>query len=273
MNFRKVSKIIITSLLIIIPKSLAFNSPIPNKKMFINEAKRVKYSEDLYDTYEEPTVKFKYLYKPKTERQKDYVKMIQNDKLKLVIGNGPAGTGKTLFPTQEAAKLLKLNDTKIIVTRPLISADEELGFLPGNINKKMDPWTVPIFDVLREYFTQSEIQGFIGEKRLEMVPLAFMRGRTFKNSFIIGDELQNTSIKQMLMLLTRLGGNSKMIITGDINQCDNSENGLLDFLQKLDLFYSHAESTLEQDLIGLVNFNNNDIQRADIVELILRIYK
>jgi phosphate starvation-inducible PhoH-like protein len=273
MNFRKVYKIIITSLLIIIPQSSAFIYPSLSKKFSICEAKRVKYTEDIDGAYEEPSKKFKYLYKPRTSSQTEYVNMIQDNKFQLVIGNGPAGTGKTLFPTQEAVKLLKFNDTKIIITRPLISADEELGFLPGNINKKMDPWIVPIFDVLREYFTQSEINGFMGEKRLEIVPLAFMRGRTFKNSFIIADELQNTSIKQMLMLLTRLGENSKMIITGDINQCDNSENGLQDFLQKLNLYYIHAESTLKEDFIGLINFNNNDIQRSEIINLILRIYE
>ena len=97
----------------------------------------------------------------------------------------------------------------------------------------MDPWVIPIFDALREFFSQKEINNFIINKQIEIVPLAFMRGRTFKNTFIIADELQNTSNKQMLMLLTRLGKDSKIVITGDINQCDNDENGLLDLLNKI----------------------------------------
>ena len=173
--------------------------------------------------------------------------------------------------TQYAAKLLEETDTKILLTRPLISVDEELGYLPGNINQKMDPWIIPIFDVLREFYTQQTINKFILEKRIEIVPLAFMRGRTFKNTFIIGDELQNTSIKQMLMLLTRLGENSKLIITGDIHQCDNDENGLLDLLTKIKNKYINNE-LLEEKQISVIEFNEGDIQRSPIIETILDLY-
>ena len=178
---------------------------------------------DYYDF--SPSNKMKEIFKPKTSKQEVYYKYINDDDLSLVIATGPAGTGKTLFPTQHAAKLLLDTKKKVVLTRPLISVDEEIGYLPGTINQKMDPWIIPIFDVLREFFPQQTLNAFIAEKRLEIVPLAFMRGRTFKDTFIIGDELQNTSNKQMLMLLTRLGENSKMIITGDIHQCDNTENG------------------------------------------------
>ena len=140
----------------------------------------------------------KEIFKPKTSKQEEYYKYINDDDLSLVIATGPAGTGKTLFPTQHAAKLLLDTKKKVVLTRPLISVDEEIGYLPGTINQKMDPWIIPIFDVLREFFPQQTLNAFIAEKRLEIVPLAFMRGRTFKDTFIIGDELQNTSNKQML---------------------------------------------------------------------------
>ena len=136
----------------------------------------------------------------------------------------------------------------------------------------MDPWIIPIFDVLREFYTHQTITKFILEKRIEIVPLAFMRGRTFKNTFIIGDELQNTSIKQMLMLLTRLGENSKLIITGDINQCDNDQNGLLDLLTKIKSKYPDI-STLKQKQISVIEFDESDIQRSAIIETILDLYK
>lgn len=222
--------------------------------------------------------KMKDIFKPRTPKQKEYYNDINNDELSLVIATGPAGTGKTLFPTQYAAKLLLETDQKIILTRPLISVDEELGYLPGTINQKMDPWIIPIFDVLREFFPQKTLNTFIAEKRLEIVPLAFMRGRTFKDTFIIGDELQNTSNKQMLMLLTRLGENSKLIITGDIHQCDNTENGLLDLLKRIHHNYDverndNYKEQLKSKLISTIDFDISDIQRSAIITTILELYE
>ena len=231
------------------------------------------YDDENYNFFEESNSQtMKEIFKPKTKTQQYYYEAIHNDDIKLVIVSGPAGTGKTLFPTQYAAKLLSETKMKIILTRPLISVDEELGYLPGNINQKMDPWIIPIFDVLREFFTQKELNTFVAEKRLEIVPLAFMRGRTFKDTFIIGDELQNTSCKQMLMLLTRIGENSKMVITGDIDQCDNNENGLLDLLNRIDCKF-HANHDLRDDLISVIKLQETDIQRSIIVSTILNIYK
>ena len=229
--------------------------------------------EDPYQKYEHQDTFEKFLAKSNTQQL--YLDAIQNEDIKLVIASGPAGTGKTLFPTQYAAKLLSETNQKIVLTRPLISVDEELGYLPGNIHQKMDPWIIPIFDVLREFFTQKEINYFVAEKRLDIVPLAFMRGRTFKDTFIIGDELQNTSCKQMLMLLTRIGENSKMVITGDIDQCDNTENGLLDLLQKISLKYDNNASDnklLIDDIITLIKLEESDIQRSVIISKILDIY-
>jgi phosphate starvation-inducible PhoH-like protein len=239
--------------------------------------------------------KMKEIFKPKTPKQKGYYNDINDDALSLVIASGPAGTGKTLFPTQHAAKLLLETEQKIIVTRPLISVDEELGYLPGTINQKMDPWIIPIFDVLREFFPQKTLNTFIAEKRLEIVPLAFMRGRTFKDTFIIGDELQNTSNKQMLMLLTRLGENSRMVITGDIHQCDNTENGLNDLLIRVSKRYGQERNDehmdhehmdhehmdhehmdhehIRNDLISIVEFDTGDIQRSAIITTILDLYE
>lgn len=215
--------------------------------------------------------KIKPQFKAKSEMQKNYYRDINDNKVKVVIATGPAGTGKTLFPTQHVAKILRESDMKVVFTRPLISVDEELGYLPGDINQKMDPWIIPIFDVLREFYSQKEINFFIAEKRIEIVPLAFMRGRTFKNTFVIGDELQNTSNRQLLMLLTRLGEDSKMVITGDVNQCDSNENGLMHLLNKIQN-YNLNITELRTNGIALIKFTNDDIQRSPIIETILDIY-
>jgi phosphate starvation-inducible PhoH-like protein len=216
------------------------------------------------------------LFIPRTPNQCTYHNMISNEKIQLVIASGPAGTGKTLFPTQYAAQQLMASDQKIVITRPLICVDEELGYLPGGINQKMDPWTIPIFDVLREFFSQQMLDKFILDKRLEVVPLAFMRGRTFKNTLVIGDELQNTSINQMLMLLTRIGDNSKMIVTGDVNQCDHTENGLMDLIERIERRYDERgddfHEALRADSIGLVELGVDDVQRSKLITTVLDIY-
>ena len=142
----------------------------------------------------------------------------------------------------------------------------------------MDPWIIPIFDVLLEFFPQKTLNKFMAEKRLEIVPLAFMRGRTFKDTFIIGDELQNTSNKQMLMLLTRMGENSKMIITGDIHQCDNTENGLMDLLDRISKKYNvERNNDFKEDMmkhkISMIEFEASDIQRSAIITTILDLYE
>jgi len=257
-------------------KCNSFKQQIHNN-ILINYARKTNNYEDEFEDIEDFYVKtqkpnaFKNIFEPKSQRQELYYDNIKDEKASIVVASGPAGTGKTLFPTQYAARLLQESVTKIVLTRPLISVDEELGYLPGNINQKMDPWIIPIFDVLREFYTHQTINKFILEKRIEIVPLAFMRGRTFKNTFIIGDELQNTSIKQMLMLLTRLGENSKLIITGDINQCDNDENGLLDLLTKIKSKYPDINE-LKEKQISVIEFDESDIQRSPIIETILDLY-
>jgi phosphate starvation-inducible PhoH-like protein len=164
-------------------------------------------------------------------------------------------------------ELKKNNIDKIIITRPVVPVEEELGFLPGNLEKKMDPWTRPIFDIFLESYSKLELNTMIKNNIIEISPLGFMRGRTFKNSFIIADEMQNSSPAQMLMLLTRVGINSKIVITGDLAQSDRIENnGLKDFIQKL-------KSNKLPENFYLIEMEDNDIQRSKLVNDVLNLYK
>ena len=208
------------------------------------------------------------LYNPKTYNQEEYVKYLNNEETKIIISTGPAGCGKTLFACQKAIMQLKSEEiSKIIITRPVVSVDEEIGFLPGNIIKKMDPWTKPIFDIFLEHYSKTELDLMLMNGKIEICPLAFMRGRTFKYSFIIADEMQNSSPNQMKMLTTRLGDNSRMVITGDLQQTDIAkENGLHDFVNKLEKFNETSS------IIKLIKLDSQDIERSDVVKKILEIY-
>lgn len=203
---------------------------------------------------------------PRNRSQETYIlELLDRDK-DIVFGIGPAGTGKTLLACQAAVKeFLEGNVERIVVTRPAVSADEDLGFLPGTLEEKMAPWTRPIFDVFREYFYANEIEGMIREGVIEISPLAYMRGRTFKNSFIIADEMQNATPNQMKMLLTRIGTGSQMVVTGDLAQADRlKDNGLIDFI-------NHLESR-ESKHISAVNFHKGDIERHEAVKEVLEVY-
>lgn len=203
---------------------------------------------------------------PRNRNQENYVLKLLDETKDIVFGIGPAGTGKTLLAVQVAVKLFKEGAVdKIIVTRPAVSVDEDLGFLPGTLEQKMAPWTRPIFDVLREYFSAREIEGMIAEGIIEIAPLAYMRGRTFKNSFILADEMQNATPNQMKMLLTRLGEGSQMAVTGDLAQADRiKDNGLINFVNLL----RQSQSTH----IDIVNFGQQDIERHEAVKEVLRVY-
>lgn len=211
-------------------------------------------------------------YKPKSINQDKYVTALDNDTNKIIIANGPAGTGKTLFACQKAIALYKSDSiNKIVVTRPVVTVEEEIGFLPGNLVKKMDPWTKPLFDIFLEHFTKTEFDLLLNNNKIEICPLAFMRGRTFKNAFIIADEMQNSSPNQMKMLVTRLGENSRIVITGDLNQSDiQTENGLNDIMKKINYFYLHNNASAKG--INIVEFTNADIERSEIVKTIINIY-
>lgn len=206
---------------------------------------------------------------PRGENQKIYVDNLLDPDVYITFGIGPAGSGKTMLAAQVAIKLLlEEKIEKIVITRPAVSVDEEHGFLPGNLNAKLAPWVQPIIDVFEEHFSPKEVQEMIKNKQICVEPLAFMRGRTFKNSFIIGDELQNSIPSQMKMLLTRIGEGSHMVITGDLNQHDRTfeKNGLLDFITKLE------KNSRDIDTIRVCRFNKSDIQRHAVINDILNLY-
>jgi phosphate starvation-inducible protein PhoH and related proteins len=203
---------------------------------------------------------------PRSKHQEIYLQMLQNERKNIVFAIGPAGTGKTLLAVQNGIKLLQEGVVdKIIVTRPAVSVDEDLGFLPGTLNEKMAPWTRPIFDVLGEYYDQKTIENFLFEGVIEISPLAYMRGRTFKNAYVVADEMQNATQNQMKMLLTRLGENSKMVVTGDLAQADRlQDNGLIDFINKI--------TNKKMEHIDVVQFDHKDIERHKAVAEVLKIY-
>lgn len=205
---------------------------------------------------------------PRNLTQENYIELLKNPKKFIVFAIGPAGTGKTMLAVQTAIKLFKEGVIKkIIVTRPAVSVDEEHGFLPGTLNQKMEPWTRPIFDVFEEYYHPKEITDMLSDGVIEISPLAYMRGRTFKNAFIIADEMQNATPSQMKMLLTRIGENSRMVVTGDLNQADRPrENGLLEFCN----LYEKKE---DYRMIAMAKFEPRDVERHPVVKEILKIYE
>lgn len=198
---------------------------------------------------------------PKNETQREYLRNIQEHD--ITFGVGPAGTGKTYLATMMAmqAQTEGLVE-KIVICRPAVNADDEdLGFLPGGINQKMDPYVRPIFDAFRTYWSQQTINDYIGRGVIEISPLAYMRGRTFADTFIVADEMQNASSKQLLMLLTRLGQGSKMVITGDPKQSD--VNGRSCFVSALD--------TLSPiDTVSFTHFTTADVVRHPTVKKVIR---
>ena len=204
---------------------------------------------------------------PRNKNQETYMLKLLDPRKDIVFGIGPAGTGKTLLAVQVAIKNFKdgLVD-KIVITRPAVSVDEDLGFLPGTMEDKMAPWTRPIFDVFKEYYSPREVEGMIQEGVVEIAPLSYMRGRTFKKAFIVADEMQNATPSQMKMLLTRIGEKSYMVVTGDLHQADRaSDNGLLEFVKKL-------EGYRETSCIDIVRFQHTDIERHKAVSEVLDIY-
>tara|TARA_Y100000992_G_scaffold857_1_gene523 strand:- start:7340 stop:8209 length:870 start_codon:yes stop_codon:yes gene_type:complete len=205
--------------------------------------------------------------KPKPGVQKDYHNLLSQKSKKIVVATGPAGTGKTLFATELGVKQFLLGTyEKLIFTRPSVAVDEDLGYLPGTLEEKMAPWVRPIYDILYNFITPKEVSAMLEEKIIEISPLGYMRGRTFKNCWIVADEMQNSTIPQMKMLMTRLGDNSRLVITGDLDQHDRlyEQNGLEDFLNKFKGKRSNS--------ITCVEFDSEDIQREEVVKEILDIY-
>ena len=208
------------------------------------------------------------LYLPRTQSQKKYLKSMNAPENKLIFGIGPAGTGKTLFACSYAVDQMKNgNAKKIIMTRPIVPVEEDLGFLPGKLNSKMEPWVRPIFDILEEYYSRRDITTMLQSGTIEIAPLGYMRGRTFKNAIVIADEMQNSTPNQMLMITTRIGDNSKLLITGDLDQSDRLENnGLKEIIEKIENYKGKKNN------IQICKFSKNDIQRSEIVTTVLNIY-
>lgn len=238
-----------------------------------------KNNDNIYNKYSGKSLSA--LYKPRTENQVSYVKYLTDVSTPIVVGVGPAGSGKTLFACVQAVSALNSGFIqKIILTRPVVPVEEDMGFLPGNLNQKMDPWTRPIFDILLESYAQKDIDAMLHNGVLEISPLAYMRGRTFKNAFIIADEMQNSSPNQMLMLTTRIGDKSKLVITGDLVQSDRgSMNGLVDFIAKVRAY--EIRNAIDRKLLGkkkeevgirIIEMRLEDIQRSPIVSKLLKIY-
>lgn len=202
---------------------------------------------------------------PRNTAQETYIEALLDKRMVFAIG--PAGTGKTLLAVLRAIKALREGEiTKIILTRPAVSVDEKHGFLPGDLNAKMEPWTRPIFDVFEEYYGLPETKRLLEEGTIEIAPLGFMRGRTFKNAYIIADEMQNATPDQTKMLLTRIGENSSMVITGDLKQHDRGfdKNGLKDFLERLAMNNKKSMSVCK--------FRREHIERDPLVAEVLEIY-
>lgn len=205
---------------------------------------------------------------PRTRNQERLVLTLQNADIPIVVAVGPAGTGKTYLAMQAAVKALRSGDCeRIVITRPAVGVeDERHGFLPGNLTAKMEPWTRPLLDVAREYYRPQDLVGMIENQIIEIAPLAFMRGRTFKNAWIIADEMQNATPGQVKMLMTRIGSQSRVVITGDIEQADRqgSDNGLFDLCQRL-----QSQPTKG---ISVCELGRQDVQRHPIIGSVLKLY-
>ena len=202
--------------------------------------------------------------KPYTKNQEEYIKKILIHD--VTFGVGPAGTGKTYVAMAVALQELKLGNVKrVTLTRPIVETDEHLGFLPGTLEEKIDPYIRPLYDAILDMIPITEFEKLSNNKSIELAPLAYMRGRTLADAFIVLDEAQNTTLTQMRMFLTRLGQNSKMVITGDITQIDLKEtnSGLIDALDKL--------KSIED--VAIHRFVGADTVRHGLVKKIIEAYE
>ena len=269
------------------------NNPIHNSNNHYSSSANISW-KSYFDDISQPQPpnnkqckKKKNKYFPRTDNQRAYVEALEDYFSPLIFGLGPAGTGKTLFACEVGIRALKMKQfDKIVITRPLVSVQQEsVGYLPGNMKDKMDPWTRPIIDVLCEILSKEDVENMIKSGIIEISPLGYMRGRTFKNAWIIADEMQNSSPIQMKMLTTRIGDGSKMVINGDLQQSDFcGSNGLDDILKRVRDFEGfegfednqHTNNTNNTDdtydNIRIVEMQNYDIQRSPIVAKLMKIY-
>lgn len=193
---------------------------------------------------------------PKTSGQCKYMLALRSNK-PIVVCTGPAGSGKTMLVCQVAVE--QINKGKVILTRPIVAADEDMGYLPGDLNEKMEPWTRCFFDIFEKYLTHNQM-----DRAIRIEPLGYMRGRTFEDTLILADEMQNSTENQMLMLLTRVGPRTRIVITGDLQQSDlGDENGLRNLVKNLSLYHT--------DYIEHVDMDEGDIIRHPAVNEVLKI--
>jgi phosphate starvation-inducible PhoH-like protein len=243
----------------------------------MSRQKAVSKTQKRHMTYQENTIKFEQAKPikqrpidivPRTRNQERLVLALQDASQHIVVTAGPAGTGKTYLCVLAAVRAFRAGECKkIVLTRPAVEVEEEKhGFLPGDLNQKMMPWCIPLLDVLKEYYRPQDVATMIEDGVIEIAPLAFMRGRSLKDAWIIADEAQNMTPKQMVMLLTRIGENSKILVAGDVEQTDRNKgnNGLADLCERL------KEGGVKG--IAVCDLDNRDIQRHRIIDSVLMLY-
>lgn len=207
--------------------------------------------------------------KPRNKNQEKYIQLLEQEDPAIVISSGPAGTGKSSIAVSVGIQqLLNGKFERIVITRPAVTVEEEHGFLPGSLEDKMDPWMRPLYDTFYKYYSPDQVKAMISNKVIDICPLAYLRGRTLEDCFIIIDESQNCSVKQMLMVLTRIGKNSKMVITGDPMQHDRGfeKNGLTDLVERV-----HRNGGIRG--IAQIVFDEQDVERHPVIKQVLELYK
>ena len=238
--------------------------------------RRLHQSQQFYET-QENTIDFRTAKKftprpielrPKSRAQEDLILNLLDPNVHITVAVGPAGTGKSYLAMLAALQSLRQGRCRrVVLTRPAVGVeDEQHGFLPGDLVRKMEPWTRPLLDIMKEFYSPKEIVELIQDEIVEISPLAFMRGRTFKNAWIVADEMQNATPNQLKMLLTRIGENSKIVVTGDVEQTDknNAHNGLLDLCDRM---RANAYAGLRLSELG-----TRDVQRHPIINSVLKMY-
>lgn len=206
---------------------------------------------------------------PNTPVQRTYVEMLRAPRPYVVVASGPAGCGKTLLAAAVGCEQIEKGLVKrIVVVRPAVSVDEQHGFLPGGVDEKMEPWARPVLDAIERSFSAAQVKRMRRDGTIEVVPLAYMRGRTFDDAWVICDEAQNCTPQQVLMMLTRIGGESKIVLTGDLAQHDRGyeDNGLADLLERI------ASRRVDPRMVGAVRFDDIDAMRHPVIPVILDMY-